>query len=44
MPRLSAAAGGDRFKYVLLASIPLGFYGLAMQIEAGIFFIAAPFC
>ncbi|HCI5763806.1 sensor histidine kinase [Klebsiella quasipneumoniae] len=26
----------------LMASVPLGFYGLAMQIEAGIFFIAAP--
>lgn len=27
---------------VLLASVPLGFYGLAMQIEAAMFFIAAP--
>ncbi|SUQ57092.1 Sensor histidine kinase YycG [Raoultella terrigena] len=27
---------------VLQLSIPLGFYGLAMQIEAGIFFIASP--
>lgn len=26
----------------LLASVPLGFYGLAMQIEGGMFFIAAP--
>lgn len=27
---------------VLLASVPLGFYGQAMQIEAAMFFIAAP--
>lgn len=43
MPRLHqlllAAIG---LNIVLQISIPLGFYGLAMQIEAGIFFIAAP--
>lgn len=43
MPRLYqlllAAIG---LNIVLQISIPLGFYGVAMQIEAGIFFIAAP--
>lgn len=43
MPRLQrilvAAIG---LNMLLLASIPLDFYGLAMQIEAGIFFVAAP--
>lgn len=43
MPRLHqlllAAIG---LNIALQISIPLGFYGLAMQIEAGIFFIAAP--
>ncbi|WP_142502220.1 sensor histidine kinase [Klebsiella sp. 2680] len=43
MPRLHrlllAAIG---LNIVLQISIPLGFYGLAMQIKAGVFFIAAP--
>ena len=38
--RLLIAAIG--LNMLLLASIPLNFYGLAMQIEAGIFFVAAP--
>lgn len=38
--RLLVAAIG--LNILLLASIPLGFYGLSMQIEAGIFFVAAP--
>ncbi|HDC4342093.1 TPA: histidine kinase [Klebsiella quasipneumoniae subsp. similipneumoniae] len=43
MPRLHqlllAAIG---LNIVLLASVPLGFYGLSMQIEVGIFFVVAP--
>ncbi|MRT49929.1 histidine kinase [Raoultella sp. RIT712] len=43
MPRLhQLLLAAIAVNVVLLASVPLGFYGLAMQIEAGMFFIAAP--
>ena len=43
MPRLhQLLLAAIALNIVLQISIPLGFYGQAMQIEAGIFFIAAP--